>query len=255
MKNLFFFLPLLFILSACDANRNDPLPDTDITVSFKASFGADPLLMYAREYGYEAAMKLRIQLFQFYISDLSLLKESERGIDTIPLREIALVNFQEVQDDNKAREGIRFTIKNVAMGRYKGVHMGLGVSPRLNATNPGAYTPPHPLDGNYWSWAKGYIFTKIEGNADINGDGQFTEKLTFHIGENPFYRTKTFLQDFVIDEKNKQLDFDVDLRRVLVASPSNFLDFRAVTVDHTTNLDIAKFIADNLQAAVEMQKN
>lgn len=250
----FLFLGLAFLLFAsCDRDDNNSVNQkTDLTVNFKANFGTQPLVIYAQDYSYEAGMRVKFQLFQFYVSDLALLKETASGVDTVKLMDIDLINFQDIQDAAKAKEGINLTLKDVPYGRYKGVYMGLGVSPRLNATSPSDYTPPHPLDGNYWSWARGYIFTKVEGNADIKGDGLYSEKLTFHIGENPFYREKTFPGDIVIDEKNKRLEFEVDLRRVLVAGPSDFLDFRVVTVDHTNNRDIAKFISDNLHAAIIM---
>jgi len=210
-------------------------------------------MMYAKEYPYEAGMKVRFQLFQFYISDFSLLRQTANGTDTIKALDVALVSFENIQDPVKAAEGIKIEIKGVPAGKYTGAYMGLGVSPRLNGTNPGDYKPPHPLDGNYWSWAKGYVFTKIEGNADIKSDGKFSEKLTFHIGENPYYRKKAFQGNFEIGESGTQLGFNVNLRRVLVAGAGQFLDFRAVTADHTTNKDIARFIADNLEAAIEMR--
>jgi hypothetical protein len=246
---------LLLLFSAC--TRDDDTVSGErinLDLYFKGLYGDAPLLMYAREYPYEAGMQLRFQAFQFYISDFALLRKTASGTDTVRILDVALVSFENIQDPAKAAEGVRIAVQGVPAGNYVGAHMGIGVSPRLNATGPGDYKPPHPLDGNYWSWAKGYVFTKIEGNADIKGDGKFAEKLTFHIGENPYYRQKAFQGTIEIGEAANQLQFDVDLRRVLVAEPGKFLDFRVVTADHTTNKDIARFIADNLQAAVEMRE-
>ncbi|MBK6949311.1 MAG: hypothetical protein IPH16_15725 [Haliscomenobacter sp.] len=254
MKNLIWILlPSFLLLSGCE-NENGANADQkqDVAVNFQASFGQQPLVMFAQDYAYEASMRMKFQLFQFYVSDLGLLKQNGSQTDTVKLFDIALINFKDVQNTTQAAAGITVDVKDVPEGKYKGVVMGLGVSPVLNATSPNSYTPPHPLDGNYWSWARGYIFFKVEGNADVAGDGQYAEKLTFHIGENQFYRTKAFLQDFTIDEKHKTLSFQVDTRRVLVSSATEFVDFRKVTIDHTTDMALAKFMADNLQAAISM---
>ncbi len=254
MKNLIWIFSFAFLAFAGCENENGANTDQkqDVAVNFQASFGQQPLLMFAQDYAYEASMRMKFQLFQFYVSDLGLLKQNGSQTDTVKLFDIELINFKDVQNTTQAAAGITVDVKDVPEGKYKGVVMGLGVSPVLNATSPNSYTPPHPLDGNYWSWARGYIFFKVEGNADIKGDGQYAEKLTFHIGENQFYRTKTFLQDFTIDENHKTLSFHVDARRVLVSSPTDFVDFRKVTIDHTTDMTLAKFMADNLQAAVSM---
>lgn len=254
MKNLLLLSMLFVFFSTCTREENGVADEkTNLTLQFKGFFGNNPLLMYAKEYPYEASMQVRFQLFQFYISDFSLLRQTATGTDTLKVMDVALVSFEQIQDATKAAEGIKIEIKGVPAGKYTGAYFGLGVSPRLNGTSPGDYKPPHPLDGNYWSWAKGYVFTKVEGNADIKGDGKFSEKLTFHIGENTYYRKKAFQGNFEIGESGSQLEFDVNLRRVLVAPTGNFLDFRVVTADHTTNKDIARFIADNLPAAIEMR--
>ena len=243
---------LALLASSCESDTAGAGRKTDVTLHVKGTFGKEPLLMYARDYGYEAGMRVKWQLFQFYISDLSLLRQSSTGMDTIKLLDIDLVTFKDVQTEAQASTGYTIALKDVPEGEYAGLTLGLGVSPALNAGNPGNYTPPHPLDGNYWSWARGYVFTKIEGNAALDGNGPFGAPLTFHIGENEFYRTKTFQQPIVINARHSHLELQVDLRRVLAADAANFLDFRQVTQDHTTNRSIARFIADNLPAALAM---
>jgi hypothetical protein len=250
------FYPLLVALAllslGCESDTAGVGKKTDVTLQVKGTFGKEPLLMYTKDYAYEAGMRVKWQLFQFYISDVSLLRQSSTGMDTVELLDIDLVSFKDVQTEAQAGNGHTIALKGVPEGEYAGLVLGLGVSPALNAGNPGNYTPPHPLDGNYWSWARGYVFTKIEGNADLGGNGQFGAPLTFHIGENEFYRTKTFQQPIVIDAQHTNLALQVDLRRVLALDAAQFLDFRQVTQDHTTNRSIARFIADNLPAAITM---
>lgn len=245
---------LAFTLSvlSCDQDKVTAVQKTDVTLQFQGDFGSSPLLMYADQYAYEAGMNLKFQLFQFYVSNVSLLKQNGNALDTVKLLDIGLVSFKDIQTSAQAATGVQLNLKDVPLGSYNGVYLGIGVSPVLNATSPADYTPPHPLDGNYWSWARGYIFSKIEGNAAFDGSSQFNAPLTFHIGENQFYREKTIIQPIAIDESHKTLSFRVDLRRVLVGADGKFLDFRQVTQDHTVNKDIARFLSDNLQEAISL---
>lgn len=254
MNKILFFLALVFCfgLLGCDKDKNQS-NDGQLTLSFKGHFDDDRLKMFTTEYPYEDNMKLRFQLFQFYISDVALLKTDNPAGDSLQLIDVELVSFKNIQSDVAADKGITFILKDIPPGSYKGIKFGLGVSADLNAVGPSSYTPPHPLDDNYWSWAKGYVFTKMEGNADLDNSGKFATKLTFHCGENEFYRRKVLLKNIEIKAKdNTDLNLAVDLHRVLAKSATEYLDFRKVTQDHTTDRSVAKFIADNLQEAIKV---
>ncbi len=256
MKKIAFALlsvSLLFIATACTDNEN-PEQSGVLELTFKGDFGADPLMMYAQEYPYEAGMAVKFQLFRFYLSDVTLLKTPGEMQSGVKVSDVELVDFKDIQSADAAQKGYTIKIENVPAGNYAGLLSGLGVSPTLNKTQPGNYDPTHPLSDNYWSWALGYVFTKIEGTADVDGDGQLTDKITFHIGGDSYYRTKEFNKAFTVKAgETTRLNFEVDLRRILVASADNYLDFKKVTIDHTNNVEIANFISDNLKAAVEIK--
>lgn len=255
MKKILFMLfasSLLLLAFGCDDNNKQLEQSGVLELNFKGSFGNQPLMMYAKEYPYEAGMAVKFQLFRFYLSDLSVFKSSVQN--SIKISDIEIVDFKEIQSDAAAQEGFTIRIKNVPTGDYSGLTTGLGVSPTLNKTQPGNYDPTHPLSDNYWSWALGYVFTKIEGTADASGDGQLTDKITFHIGGDPYYRTKEFNKAFSVKAgETTRLNFEVNLQRVLVAGSNNYLDFKKVTIDHTNNAEVANFISDNLKAAVEIK--
>lgn len=255
MKKIILLLAIGFALVAANCNEDDCCPPQQtgtLELNFKGYFGDELLEMYAKDYSYEAGMKLKLQLFRFYISNLIPLMNTSGQQEY--LEEVALVDFEAIQSDAAAEQGVSIRLEKVPVGNYIGIQMGLGLSEKLNATNPGDYGTDHPLSDNYWSWALGYVFTKIEGNADIDGDGVFNDKLTFHIGGNQFYRAKEFSKNFAIKaDQTTRLDFEVDLRRVLVAGAGDFLDFRKVTIDHTNNMEVATFISDNLANAVAIK--
>jgi hypothetical protein len=242
----------LFLSSFSCEEKTNTESKVDLELNFKGNFGAEPLLMYDRAYAYQGGMDLKFQLFQFYISDVKLLKDTKSQADGVDLVDIELVSFADIQSTDKAAEGVRINVLDVPAGIYNGIQFGLGVAADLNATQPGDYAPPHPLDNHFWSWARGYVFTKIEGNADLDGDGIFEEKLTFHIGENDYFRTLTIEQTIEVKEGAK-LAFTVDLEKILVDEQGEFLDFSKVSQDHTNNAAIARFIADNLAKSIELK--
>lgn len=255
-----FFLALLLSLFALPACDNDSEVDTDVsetvdvTVAFKGTFGEEPLRMYEGEYAYENNTNIRLQLFQFYVSNLYLESMEKSAPDSMPLIDIDLVSFQDIISLDDARRGVEITVPDVPVGTYHALQMGLGVAPEYNATQPGDYTPPHPLDDHYWSWARGYVFTKIEGNVDYDRDGTYDEKLTFHLGENEFYRTLRMEEPMVIGPSNTSLTFTVDLERVLKDAQGEFVDFRQVTQDHTNDMELVGFLMDNLPEAIKLEQ-
>lgn len=252
MKKLLFILVLglTFMASKCEDDSN---PQGQIDMNFKASFGTEPLVMFADDYPYEDGMDVKFQLFQFYISEITLLKDLNDGTGT-EILDVELVSFKDIQDAAAAEQGIDITIADIPPGEYQGIRIGLGVDPDLNKTNTGDYTPGHPLSDHYWSAALGYVFTKIEGNADLEGNGDFQEKLTFHIGTDPYFRSKTFTKPMTIEAGGiADLNFTIDLRDILVDSDGEYLDFRTTPQDHTNDADVAAFISDNLKEALKLE--
>ncbi len=252
-KRIFYsFFLLTFILSACTYEKGDA-GQANLNLRFKGFYDGSNLKMFTTTYDFSRGYaKLRFQVFQFYISDVSLLT----GGDSIKLIDIGLVSFKNVQDDATAQKGITFAIKNIPPGNYTGIKIGLGVSPDLNAMGPSNYQPPHPLDDNYWSWAKGYVFTKIEGNVDADNSNTFPYKLTVHIGENPFFRQKTILSPFEIKPGDNEINLGIDLYTVMRGGVlDGFPDLKNGYQNHTTNLEHAKFFSDNLVKSITLLDN
>jgi hypothetical protein len=261
MKTSWTILLALVAWMAMGCSTDDPGEGTDttetvdFTLEFQGVFGDQPLRMFEGTYDYPGGVDLRFQLFQFYLSDIGLLTSKNGQTDTTFISDIALVSFKDIITAEDAAKGVSITLSDVPAGTYDGLVMGIGVAPKYNATQPGDYTPPHPLDDHYWSWARGYVFAKVEGNADLDGDGTFEEKLTYHLGENDFYRPVVLNETLVVGPSNQHIDFRVDAERMLSDGEGNYVDFRQVTQDHTNDLDLVGFMMDNLVKAVSMTVN
>lgn len=261
MKKLLGLFTIYCLILAANCNKegaeDDIIPvikEGELSINFKGEFDRDPLLMYAQAYPYQGDMSLKFQLFQFYLSDIYLLTAAHPDSLGPKLSDVELISFKDIQSEADAQEGVSISIEGIPVGNYKGLRFGVGVSPELNKTTPGNYTPPHPLDDHYWSAALGYVFTKIEGNADLNGDGVFTEKLTFHSGRDKFYKEKSLFTDIsVAEDGNNLVLLKIDLMQVISRSVSDFLDFREVTQDHGNNEEIVAYIMDNLSTAISVK--
>jgi len=250
MRMLLLLTAVFGLLAGCATEDENATASGKANLTFRAYFGDEALLMYERAYPYEAGMTIRLQRFNFYVSEVALLPE-DASDEPVVLAGVDLVDFADVQDVEAAQRGFVIRAEEVPPGRYRGIRFGVGLTEDLNNSQPGDYQPGHPLTDNYWSWAMGYVFFKVEGNADLNDDGNFTEKLTFHIGGDQYYQQMEFptLLD-VASGQELALDFAVDLKRVLSDGEGNFLDFRKVTQDHTNDPAVATFLADNFRAAL-----
>jgi len=251
---LLVVISVIGLTVACsDDESSTPAEDVTATMRIAGTYGDEPLMMFNRTYDYTDDMRFSLQLFQFYVSDVTLLRNEKNSTDSIKLLDIGLVSFENVLSASKADEGLTLNLAKVEAGTYDGISFGVGVSPRMNATQPGDYTPPHPLDDHYWSWARGYVFSKIEGNADLDGDGTMEEKLTYHIGENSQYRTYTVNAPIDISADDAEIALAVDFKKVLFDEADNYLNFRESPIDHTNDMDLANFISDNLVRSITLQ--
>jgi hypothetical protein len=250
--SLLLFASLFFI--AADCERTDP-NSGQLSLNFTSTYQDEPLVMYDATYSYPDGAPVKFQLFNYYVSDVSLIREDDPEGPGEHLAEVLLVDFSEILTPADATAGLTFHFDQLPIGKYTGIRLGLGIAPELNATQPGDYNDPnHPLARNWWSWARGYVFTKIEGNADVDGDGVFNTKLTYHVGDNSLYRELTFHREIVVSERDQNLHFNVDLYDML--NPGNeYLDISQTefTQDHTNNEAIYGFLWDNLVDAFTLQ--
>jgi hypothetical protein len=254
MQRIFLLLfAATFLIFSCD-------PDTDaekegsVKLNFKATYQGEPLVMLDQIYAYPDGTPIKFQLFNYYVADVILKKNGETTGQQIS--EVATIDYGNVYDVATAQAGIDLiSEKNITPGTYDRIEMGIGLSPALNATQPGDYSAGHPLTDNYWSWATGYVFAKIEASADLDGDGVFTDKITYHIGKDDLYTRLTLDKQIVVAaDGTAELDVTVDLYDVL-QKEGEFVDISVVenTQDHTNDEALYRFLWTNLTEAFSFQ--
>ncbi len=98
-----------------------------------------------------------------------------------------------------------YEIGEVPAGAYKGVRMRIGLSGLTNKMDPTQVPSDHPLAqqtdrNNHWSWNAGYIFARMDGQLDLDGDGtvEQTEDALWdvHLGTPNFSQILEFDQTF-----------------------------------------------------------
>jgi len=242
---------LLLLLSSTGCEDDEPQQSkANLTFNFTSLFGEEPLMMLSRNYEYEDSMDIQLQLFQFYLTDVKLLKADGSSV-AVP--DVAIINFGDVYDAEAAERGKDFTLE-VPTGDYTGVSFGVGVEESLNKKSPSDYEVGHPLTENYWGPQTGYIFFKFEANGDLEPDGDFSETVTLHIGGDDNFTPFSFNQPFTLAENGTEtISFEVDLRRILVDEDGEYVNFREIQVNHATDTPAALFMGSNVQNAVRLK--
>lgn len=246
----------LFIFSSC---KEDPIIDTtgDLEINFTAEYGGEPLVIY-RDYTFpESELRIRFQKFQYYLSDVSLITDGSS--DVTILSEIELLEaFNNHDTDEKAELGEGRKYETIPTGTYSGLRMGIGVSNELNVRNT-EYPLSHPLGKNFWDGWSSYIFAKIEGNMDVNADGEYgtesAEKFVLHTGSNTVYQTITFPEPIVIsDNANTLMNISVDVKDLFTNTEGELYDIINENTTHDpASLESGLFLMENFNRAMVVE--
>lgn len=266
MKNYFFLFLVSFSLFLIGSCKDDPESEetSSIELNFKGAFGDDLLLMF-QEYSYPDGKKMQLKEFNFFISEVSLI-----GADDVntKLVEVDLIDLGfDMNNPALAEQGQTLVIRDVPVGEYTGISIGYGVSADLNRTDPSEYGTDHPLRNNHWSGWSSYIFSVIEGAADMNNDGEIvsggaeSESFSYHSGTNDNYVTGVINQTILVKSESIQtLNFTVDVQKLFRNNTQEFdtnsdgyLDIENYPGTHSdTKQEMFNRIMSNFTAAVSL---
>ena len=257
MKKLFFllFVSTLFIASSCE---DDPvLGDTStVNLNFSAVFSGEPLVFQNSEFQYKYpgpnGKQIMFSNLKFFISEVALLEEE--GGDEALLAEIQYVNFSSNTTLEEAERPIRFSLA-IPSGKYKALKIGIGVPADLNNENYSQYGASHPLrtnSGEFWSGWDSFIFMKINGTYDVDGNdiGNGTDaSLGHHLGGNQFYRLISLNKPITL-EPNKSFDLNIviDLAKLYENQAEEYIDLSNSdnwSTHDQSNADVITFLTKN----------
>ena len=248
------FLPLaalatLLTFVACEDENPVVATTGDLNLLVNATFDDEPLELDTRVYTYSEAMgfDLRLNRFDFYASDLTLV--GANGAET-ELDDIDLWDF--------TGETVRRSYVDLPTGDYSAIKIGIGVPQAENGAfcNDCATTDPLADAGHWWQNWSSYIFAKIEGQLDTNGDGVTDDAgIVYHSGTDALYQTVTLPVDLeVMPDGSTTLALGIDIKE-LFRLPTGMIDLQAVPATHTDQqLANTKLVMDNFQTAFSVEE-
>jgi hypothetical protein len=190
--------------------------------------------------GYNTAFKE----FQFYISEVQLTRSDQTTVDfeaLYPLIKIASPSF---------------SLGDAYLETYERIQFNVGVP---SATNSLIATylndSNHPLhvqapDTMHFNVNEGYIFLKMVGKVDRNGDGipNENEAFDFRIGSNPLLQTIDLPINKTLSQAAECILIEIDIEALL-----NNVDLQTEQQTWTSdNLPLASKIANNIPVAIQI---
>ncbi|MGB0861892.1 MAG: MbnP family protein [Saprospiraceae bacterium] len=161
----------------------------------------------------------------------------------------------ELEDETKSFENhllvkasqMVYSLGEVAKGTIKGIKFNVGVDSINNGQTEANFTSrtsDDPLSIQspkmHWNWNMGYIFVKLEGMFDNDGDGTPDTPFEYHVGMNSMLRNIDLTANKAIMGDNMELMINVDY--------AQFFDGIDLKTNPTTHGMNAIFM-DNIQSA------
>jgi len=251
MRNITIFIALsLLLFAGCKKDQTNPVEtSSQLGISFTANYDNAPLVMNEGVYDYNGNA-IRFSKVNFYLSDV-----------TLGGTELSDVNFVDLTKthvtEETAKEGTNISFTKIPVDNYPSIAFGIGVSADLNRTKPSDYSTSHPLgsdnSGEYWEAWDSYIFVKIEGQYDVDGDGFDADDVSFayHVGQDEMYKqlTADFETPIALEANaTKEIEFQIDIKKLLTQENGALLP---LTVhDPNNQMEVMRMIMDNFTRAL-----
>lgn len=222
-----------------------------LDLNFRLQYGEETLVTFEDVSYPEPQFSMMVSLVSFFISNVTVLN----GSDEQEILEIERLKINENHDDQvSAEQGATISIPMVMPGDYSGLQFGIGVPVGLNAQSPVDFPQNHPLffSGEYWDSWDSYIFFKIEGKADIDGDGVKETNIALHAGSNDAFREKEVASNFSIQaQEATTLEFVIEVKDIFDNNGTIYDLITTPQIHSLSQIDQAVELADNLVEAIQ----
>lgn len=169
----------MFLVSAASARHAGP-KGAELVLELQHTVGGKTLMIGTDTYRNAAGEQFNITTFNYFISNIRLLKKN--GDEYMVPQDSSYFLVKENDPESKR---IRLRIPR---GQYTAITFTLGVDSLRSTTDLSHRTGALDisggmLEGMYWTWNSGYIFLKLEGNCEqaaVDRTGQ--RKFRYHIG-------------------------------------------------------------------------
>jgi len=253
MKNirLLLFISLSIALVSCKKDdpsdviidENSPLPP-QLSLSYRFDVNGDPLVANT-DYKISDSLHVKFETVQFYLSNISLLKESGPVKST---NDVVLVKTS-TSDSN---------LGDFASGVYSGIQFCFGIDSIRNHADPTSYSANNPLalqiPSMHWSWDQGYIFAIIEGkySTDSLSDTNTGSTFSYHIGLDQNFKDNialTFPSSILVNANQTSV---VKLKMNLATIFNNLSMATENSTTSTVNAGLALRVRNNLISGINL---
>lgn len=171
--SLFFIAITLLSVSSCRNNDDDEVQDNtpgDLQVKFENGFkNVGNIVLDQTTQTSTNGQKHQFSTLKYIVSNIVLIDENGNEYkynDNNPDKGAFII------DQSEATGGlVSINLTEIPKNNYKKIKFGLGISPTaylLGQNGQGIFWQKAKDEGMAWSWAAGYIFTKLEGNYGVS---------------------------------------------------------------------------------------
>ncbi len=219
MKNsLILFLFGLIIISYGCPQEPDPLLGGNLELLFETDFDGEQFFT-GQEYTFPNGRKVKFSKIDFFVSGASARVDNGNVGETVDLSEVEFMDLTGSAINPVDPQDAMINSINLPSGDYTSLSFTLGLTSDLNAKTPNdsdlGTENPLKRSSHYWTDWTSYIFMKVEGNADFNGDGmiQGDETFVYHTGQSGFEQLVNLSSDFgIFEEQTTTAKVGVNLR-------------------------------------------
>lgn len=141
-------------------------------------------------------------------------------------------------------------------GHYHELNFFVGVEPSINSQTTADFTSRPATDplsiqspNMHWSWNSGYIFFRVDGQVDADGDGTPEKAMQFHIGTDAMLRNQAFDMHDDLDQEDNHVHLKLDVAKLFTG-----IDLKTEYLTHTGDgLPLATKFADNIATALSVE--
>lgn len=222
-----------------------------LDLNFRLLYGGESLITFDEITYPNPEIPFHVSLFSAFISNVTI----SSGNENMEVMEIQRLRINENQSDMEtALEGATLSIPNISLGNYTSLKFNIGVPEDLNAKSPVDYPQNHPLffSGEYWDSWDSYIFFKVEGRVDTDGNGMKETGIALHGGSNEALRVKEFAMDFEVKaQETTTLYFTIDVKEIFEREGAVYDLLTTPQIHSLDQIPQANELADNLLEAIE----
>ena len=208
------FLILLFALGLLLPSCSDDEPKGNgvIDLNYKLRFAGDPLVML-QPYTLPNGLNINFSRVSFYMTDVTL-----SGGNSVALNSVDYINLTN-SNATSALSTAGYTHSISAQeGQYSVLAFLFGVNSLKNAMVPSDFGSDNDLSlsQEYWPGWSSYVFAKVEGNIDLDGNGTFETGMALHIGGDAALSELQITGDLsIVANSTKTVPITIDLYKML----------------------------------------